>query len=307
MIKSIKLKNFKCFRAETRFPLGNMTLLTSINGRGKSTLLQSLLLIKQSIDIDEDTTQLFLNGDLVHLGSWDDVKSSGVSEEENILFEFEILGRIPIGEKPYIPTAISYEFNPNSEDKVILNLNSCKLNNELNIKFKNGKCQIIADEEFKKSLIKKYAIHDDFSEENSVFFEYLLPRVNRFYYDNWGDPCPTLVQFKTNLSKIHYISAHRLGPQEFYYKRPITKYPSVGAKGEYTTNVLDKRKDSLVQEDLCLGDDAHTLITQTEEWMAKIFGGAKIEIPNSNTNILQLFFNTSASKDRFTPENESSI
>lgn len=47
MISSIKLKNFKCFEDET-FELKPLTLLTGINGMGKSTLIQSLLLLKQS-------------------------------------------------------------------------------------------------------------------------------------------------------------------------------------------------------------------------------------------------------------------
>jgi predicted ATPase len=52
-----------------------------------------------------------------------------------------------------------------------------------------------------------------------------------------------------------------------------------------------------------LGEDAKTLITQTEVWLSKIFGGAKLEIPSSQSSILELLFNTSASKDRFKPAN----
>ena len=48
MINKIILKNFKCFKDETTFKTNKLNLLTGINGRGKSSLLQSILLITQS-------------------------------------------------------------------------------------------------------------------------------------------------------------------------------------------------------------------------------------------------------------------
>ncbi|RUT08311.1 hypothetical protein DSM106972_014790 [Dulcicalothrix desertica PCC 7102] len=81
-----------------------------------------------------------------------------------------------------------------------------------------------------------------------------------------------------NFSRIHYISADRLGPQDSYFKYTLTSFPNVGAKGEQTVNLLYKKKDDLVHEKLCLGQDAKTLATQTEEWLNQIFDGAKAPI-----------------------------
>jgi predicted ATPase len=83
----------------------------------------------------------------------------------------------------------------------------------------------------------------------------------------------------------------------------LTSFPNVGAKGEQTVNLLYKKKDDLVYEKLCLGQDAKTLATQTEEWLNQIFDGAKVEIPSSQSNIIELLLNTSTSKDRFKPAN----
>lgn len=47
MITHIKLKNFKCFSDEP-FQIAPLTLFTGINGMGKSSVIQSLLLLKQS-------------------------------------------------------------------------------------------------------------------------------------------------------------------------------------------------------------------------------------------------------------------
>ncbi len=73
MLKEIRLKNFKCFREETTFPLSTINLLTGINGRGKSTLLQSMLLMKQSVEHNEYTNKLILNGNCVNLGTYEDI------------------------------------------------------------------------------------------------------------------------------------------------------------------------------------------------------------------------------------------
>jgi len=47
MLRALELTNFKCF-AKQRVELGALTLLTGLNGMGKSTVLQSLLLLRQS-------------------------------------------------------------------------------------------------------------------------------------------------------------------------------------------------------------------------------------------------------------------
>ena len=49
MITQIKLTNFKCFQEET-FAMAPLTLFCGINGMGKSSVIQSLLLLKQSFE-----------------------------------------------------------------------------------------------------------------------------------------------------------------------------------------------------------------------------------------------------------------
>lgn len=50
MIKEVGLKNFKVFEEEY-FNLKPLTLITGVNGMGKSTLIQSLLLLKQNYEL----------------------------------------------------------------------------------------------------------------------------------------------------------------------------------------------------------------------------------------------------------------
>ena len=48
MINKIMLKNFKCFQS-LELNLKRLNILSGLNGMGKSTVIQSLLLLKQSI------------------------------------------------------------------------------------------------------------------------------------------------------------------------------------------------------------------------------------------------------------------
>lgn len=90
MITSIQLKNFKCFRDSISFEFAKVNLLTGINGRGKSTLLQSLLLLSQSAWKSTSLKTLIFNDELVQLGNYDDVKNSDTTRSELIHFNLKL-------------------------------------------------------------------------------------------------------------------------------------------------------------------------------------------------------------------------
>lgn len=69
MINQIHLLNFKCFE-DIRIPLANLTLMTGLNGMGKSSAIQSLLVLRQSFQQGLlPDGGLALNGDLVNIGT----------------------------------------------------------------------------------------------------------------------------------------------------------------------------------------------------------------------------------------------
>lgn len=75
MISELLLENFKLFGKETRFSeLKSINLLTGVNGRGKSSVLQPLLLFKQTLLRSRSSRQVFLSGSFVDLGNASDVK-----------------------------------------------------------------------------------------------------------------------------------------------------------------------------------------------------------------------------------------
>lgn len=72
MINWVSLKNFKCFEV-LDLPLANLTLLSGTNASGKSSVLQALVLLHQTMREHEWSTRLMLNGDALKLGTVADV------------------------------------------------------------------------------------------------------------------------------------------------------------------------------------------------------------------------------------------
>jgi len=83
MLKSLRLRNFKGFKAQ-ELPLRRITLLAGLNSSGKSSVIQALLLLRQ-IEIDPyDQQRLILNlqGEHAHLGTGRDVLCEYADEDE---------------------------------------------------------------------------------------------------------------------------------------------------------------------------------------------------------------------------------
>ncbi len=324
MLTKIELENFKCFKERTAFPLSKLNLLTGINGRGKSTLLQSLFLMRQSIEHNDSASQIVLNGSCVKLGSFTDIKNSSISKNESIKFIYFYEDEHIFPEDNLkLNGYAEYDFKENSEDDMVTQISKITLSDKIifnhkDILSENGFEAIyrkiensnILNNIFEFNELKRGGlINPPDEKKGSCTLLNLLPFYeSTYYFDSQRKySFPNLNVFSMHKSlhfyKIHYISAGRLGPQEYYHKSTLNKFPNVGAKGEFTVNLLYKKRDYLINERLYLGQDAKTLYTQTEEWLKEIFNGAKVEIPSSNSNILELLMNTSNSKDRFKATN----
>ena len=83
MIKQLDLKTFKCFESLS-LPLAPLTLLSGTNASGKSSVLQAVVLLHQTMQDNEWSTRLFLNGSVAQLGTVTDVvdKNSGTNSFE---------------------------------------------------------------------------------------------------------------------------------------------------------------------------------------------------------------------------------
>jgi len=276
MLTQIKLTHFKCFGTETTCPLNQFNLLTGINGQGKSTLLHCLLLMHQSIEHNERTKEIILNGNWIKLGHFNDIRNCSISRDEDIIFEYTFNFKEPLNLKYYL--------TENDEDDMVADIR-----------------KIVVDHQNEDAILLR--VNDSKTPFNRLIGliptekvppERLCPE-EIIWNPNLAGP-----ELPTPFNKIHYIGADHIGPQDFYLKSSLTH---IDSRGELTLNILDKKRNELVYSQLCLGEDAQTLLTQTEAWLNAIFDGAKVDIPHSKTSVLELFFNSSLSKERFKPAN----
>lgn len=101
MIKNITIQNFKCFSTNREIELSNLTVCVGMNSVGKSTLIQALLLIRQSFECINKYKQTTINEFAIslnevyelQLGDVDQIMSSTDTntisiQVDDILFEF---------------------------------------------------------------------------------------------------------------------------------------------------------------------------------------------------------------------------
>lgn len=73
MITSICLENFKGFKKTNKLKLKPLTILCGTNSSGKSTIIQSILMLKQTFESSSRYKTILLNGRLTHLGLFEDL------------------------------------------------------------------------------------------------------------------------------------------------------------------------------------------------------------------------------------------
>src|SRR5260370_1562984 len=94
MLKSWSIENFKPIVKSGELKLAPVTVLAGMNSSGKSSLLQSILMISQTLSSRVLDRPLLPNGPIVQLGTFEDILSDfSVSRKMTLSFElsFELL------------------------------------------------------------------------------------------------------------------------------------------------------------------------------------------------------------------------
>jgi len=76
MISKWKVSNFKSIQEATELTLGPLTIFAGANSSGKSTFIQSILLVAQTLANKVSSRSVVLNGAFTSLGQFDDLKSN---------------------------------------------------------------------------------------------------------------------------------------------------------------------------------------------------------------------------------------
>jgi predicted ATPase len=89
MIHTWQVSNFKSIGKPVTLEMGALTILAGANSAGKSTLIQSILLVAQTLGSRNHDIPLLINGDLVTLGTAEDVWHAG-DETRTMQIRFDL-------------------------------------------------------------------------------------------------------------------------------------------------------------------------------------------------------------------------
>ena len=89
MLKSWSIENFKPIVNSGELKLAPVTVFAGLNSSGKSSLLQSILMISQTLSSRVLDRPLLPNGPIVQLGTFEDILNE-FSSSHNMILKFEL-------------------------------------------------------------------------------------------------------------------------------------------------------------------------------------------------------------------------
>lgn len=124
MLHSLELENFKAFGKRARIPFAPITLIFGENSAGKSTILQALYLLKQTLESRESDALLLprTENGIVDLGSFQEMLFNH-DLKRTLSIRVETIIDNDIVQLPYKENKIAIEFNfkrPSLKEEVIL-------------------------------------------------------------------------------------------------------------------------------------------------------------------------------------------
>ena len=245
MLSSIKFRNYKCLDCQA-FVFKGINVFCGYNGRGKSSVIQAILMLAQSIDKSNANSleKLHLNGSLVNLGDFDELLSN-IEELKDLSLDFEL--GIESGSDSHILT-FGYEMG---DDYKVGVMRKCVIDGEDYFDVVGGNS-------------------DDGSTDQTRSLNKQLPNyINQLL----------------SAQNVHYVSANRRGPVKFEEKKERPDYYSVGTEGAFTINTIASYPDRVdSQMNVDYSDEKELpLESAITSWIAFIMGGGSVSVQGKNT------------------------
>lgn len=276
MLKSISFSNYKCLDNKS-FEFGDVNLFSGYNGRGKSSVIQAILMLSQSIEKSNANSleKLHLNGPLVKLGDFDELLTD-ISSEDKWCFGINLV--IDNLSNHYISFGYSI-----SDDFKVGVMSKCIIDDEdyFDVAGKAVESESITSPS-SKSLTKQLPL----------YINQLLARQN-----------------------VHFVSAGRLGPVKFEEKLEIPESYCVSTDGSTTINTMASYRE-MVAADMNvdpLDKARHSLLDSVTQWMSFIMNGGAVSVNGKTTkdsimnqtksSVLSLVFNMGNSQRPFSSYN----
>lgn len=263
MLSRIDLHDFKCFEL-LRLPLSDLTLLSGANASGKSSVLQALVLLHQTMRDHEWSARLLLNGKAIKMGTVSDIVDKVHGRRT---LEIGIVD----GESNY-HWSFSGERSDMSMEVDFVSVNGSKHESPPMLQFL---LPALMNTEVKQVI--------EFSGAHRAGVMQL-----------------TLDSLPYRLRGLTYITAERIGPREFYSLDETANV--VGPAGEHAISVLHLGRDERILNELILDGIAPTRLRQVEARMQQFFPGCGLEVQQvPHVNAVTLGLRTSEATDFHRP------
>lgn len=254
---SIRIKNFKGFEDTGYLELRPITILIGPNSSGKSSLIQPLLMLKQTVDSRDVTSPLVVNGSYVKLSSYEsfihhhDVKKKleidiSMPGRRRLIFSRNLKER-------------EYSRNQRIVASFIFNKSKKRIELDASTLSLDGTEVAVVREKLKKTI--RYSVKSTLNKEFMITPDKIepvtitIPRVIPYkFYSYFSKTLSSrgLRRVETDLRRIeydmrsnvedflnslNYIGPLRETPKSFYVSGGELR-KDVGIKGEYATDVL---------------------------------------------------------------------
>lgn len=212
MIKEVSLKNFKCFESLTTVEMSRFTILYGKNGRGKSSVIQSLLLLSQSLrENGVNLNTLIINGPMSSLGSYEDIRNC--YSNENAPIEINIKNELDQ------ILSLKYKRTPNKPTIALLD----------DIWF--GGVHYVSDVANEQSYLSESTndgVEDDNIKENIILTQ-------------------SDINLYSELKSLLFVAADRRGPANFESRRDNINSNEVDVRGNFIINSLATKSPEFME------------------------------------------------------------
>ncbi|MEK6527579.1 MAG: DUF3696 domain-containing protein [Nitrospirota bacterium] len=276
-LKTIRWVNYKGFEDTGTIEIKPITILIGPNSSGKTSFVQPLLMLKQTVDSRDVANPLVVNGSYVQLSSFESfIHNHDIKKELGIELSFEI--------EPYY-----FRFPANKEiaqyhlkSQFIYNKSRKRI--ELNLTDINIDDQEVKIERIKLKKGIKYQVAATYRAENSNELKQLvLPRVtpSKFYdyslRESYRGRILPLRRLRLTardalekvLDNVFYMGPLRENPKHLYITGGELR-KDVGLKGEYAADVLWTQSQGLRR--------ARRLIERVKYWIERFGLGSGVKI-----------------------------
>lgn len=331
MIKTLRLHNFKAFQDTSDIELKPITVLAGPNSGGKSSILQSLLLLRQTLETESPDIDLNLDGRFLQFSGFNELTFGKPPLQHcKVSYQFGLETRIPADVIPnYYPdleipedaewlplqsdVEFSFRYREVKEGKNRVILDRFDMNSQVQ-NIPGPRLTITFHDKDYQVKLKGVDLPEPYQERKikTAGGRHFLPDFLALESDTKGDRERSpiiqldpifwhpLRNLETELQdRLRYLGPLREEPQRAYLHSG-SPYPEIGKRGEYAAQMLWVEKDDKVQYLPELGQELSefTLLDAVSDVFRRLGIIEPIDVKSEKAIMYQILFGLIGSKGK---------